>query len=74
MKKWEQEEKKILERYSTIPGDKVNEPRELKYINCIKSEFPKFWDYISKYNTSTLESLQEDNWKILLEEVERNIK
>lgn len=74
LKKWEEKEKEILERYSTNPGDKVNELRELKYINCIKAGFPKFWDYISKYNTSTLESLQKDNWKILLDEVERNIK
>lgn len=73
LKKREEKEKEILVRYTTSPGEKVNELRELKYINCIKTEFPKFWNYISKYNTSTLESLQEDDWKILMDEVEQNI-
>lgn len=74
LKKWEADENDILERYSTNPGDKVNELRELKYINCIKTEFPKFWNYISKYNTSTLETLQKDDWKILMDEVELYLK
>lgn len=74
LKKWKEKEKEILKRYSTNSGDKVNEIRELSYINCITSEFPKFWDYISKHNTSSLRSLRKDNWKILLDNVERTYK
>lgn len=74
IKKWEEKEEDILKRYTTSSSDKVNELRELKYINCIRTEFPKLWNYISRHNTLNIDLLRENDWKVLIDEVERNIK
>lgn len=46
---------------------------EMGYCNSIITEFSKFWNYISDYNTLSEDELMKDNCKMLIENLKKKI-
>lgn len=61
------------QKLASMVGDRQVILDELNYLNRIVAEFPKFWNYLIHHNTLSMEDLKKNDWKALLDEVERNV-